>query len=198
MVLPKQEQNQGQGGRPPGEADLGGRLAIRDQVAGVRLITPLIAAPGRLVKYRDRQHGTMILGVNQDWPETNNHQVEVGRFFSEIDLRHRRKVAVIGRKIVEELGLSEPVGSEIYVGDLPVTVIGVMEKRGQALGQDSDDLAFLPFETALSVLGREAGEQIQLRLQATDASVVEQVKDGITQVLRQRHKIAEGQPADFQ
>ena len=199
MVLPKQDQNQG-----PGVIARQVKLtwedgeAIRSQVPGIRLITPLIVAPGRQIKYRDRQHSTMLLGVNQDWPEANNHQVDVGRFFSEIDLRHRRKVAVVGRKIVEELSLSEPIGAEIYVGDLPVSIIGVMEKRGQALGQDSDDLLFLPFETALMVLGRDAGDQIQLRLQAADATVVEQVKDGIIQLLRQRHRIAEGQPADFE
>jgi putative ABC transport system permease protein len=199
MVLPQQDQNQG-----PGVVAHQVKLtwedgeAIRAEVPGIRLITPLIAAPGRQIKHRDRQHTTMLLGVNQDWPEVSNHEVELGRFFSEIDLRHRRKVAVVGRKVVEELGLAEPLGAEIYVGDLPVSIIGVMEKRGQTLGTDADDLAFIPFETALMVLGRQAGEQIQLRLQAEDANAVEQVKDGITQVLRRRHRIAEGQPADFQ
>jgi putative ABC transport system permease protein len=198
MVLPKQDQNQG-----PGVVARQVKLtwedgqALRDEVQGIRLITPLVAAPGRQVKHRDRKHSTILLGVNEDWPEANNHEVETGRFFSELDMRHRRKVVVVGRKVVEELGLSQPIGAEIYVGDLPATIIGVMEKRGQALGQDSDDLVFLPFETALTVLGRQAGEQVQLRLQAADSGVVEQVKDGITQVLRRRHKIAEGQPADF-
>ena len=199
MVLPKQDPNQG-----PGVVARQVKLtwedgqAVRDQVPGIRLITPLIAAPGQLLKYRDRQHTSFLLGVNQDWPEVNNHHVDVGRFFSEIDLRHRRKVAVVGRKVVEELQLSEPVGAEIYIGDLPTVIIGVMEKRGQSLGQDVDDLVFIPYETALALLGRTAGEQVQLRLQAANAEVVEQVKDGITQVLRQRHRIGEGQPADFQ
>ena len=199
MVLPEQDQNQG-----PGVVARQVKLtwedgeAIRSEVAGIRLITPLVVAPGRQVKFRERQHTTTLLGVNEDWPEVNNHQVELGRFFSEIDLRHRRKVAVVGRKVVEELGLAQPIGAEVYVGDLPVSIIGVMEKRGQALGQDSDNLVFIPFETALMVLGRQAGEQIQLRLQAADASTVDQVKDGISQVLRRRHRIAEDQPADFQ
>jgi putative ABC transport system permease protein len=198
MVLPKQDPNQGPGvlARQVKLTWEDG-LAIRDQVPGIRLITPLVAAPGQVVKYGERQHSSFLLGVNQDWPEVNNHEVEIGRFFSRLDMAHRRKVAVVGRKVVTELGLQNPIGAEIYVGDLPVSIIGVMEKRGQSLGQDVDDLIFIPFDTALTVLGRNAGDQIQLRLQAEDASVVEQVKDGITQVLRQRHKIAEGQPRDF-
>ena len=198
MVMPKRDPNQG-----PGVVARQVKLtwedgqAIRDRVPGIRLITPLIAAPGQVVKYGERQHSTMLLGVNQDWPEANNHEVEIGRFFSRLDMEHRRKVAVIGQKVAEELGLSDPIGKEIYVGSLPVSIIGVMEKRGQALGQDSDDLAFIPFDTAVNLLGRTAGEAIQLRLQAEDASVVDQVKDGITALLRQRHRIAEGQPNDF-
>ena len=198
MVLPKHDPNQG-----PGVLARQVKLswedgqAIRDQVPGIRLITPLIAAPGQVVKYHERQHSTFLLGVSQDWPEVNNHEVELGRFFSRVDMEHRRKVTVVGRKVVEELELSDPIGKEIYVGDLPVSIIGVMEKRGQSLGQDVDDLVFIPFDTALTVLGRTAGEQIQLRLQAESAAVVDQVKDGITQVLRQRHKITEGQPSDF-
>jgi putative ABC transport system permease protein len=198
MVLPKHDQNQG-----PGVLARQVKLtwedgeAIRDRVPGIRLITPLIVAPGQVIKIGERQHSTMLLGVNQDWPEVNNHEVELGRFFSRLDMEHRRKVAVIGQKVAEELGLQDPVGKEIYVGSLPVSIIGVMEKRGQALGQDSDDLAFIPFDTAVNLLGRTSGDQIQLRLQAEDASVVDQVKDGISNLLRQRHKIPEGQPNDF-
>ena len=199
MVLPKQDPNQG-----PGVLARQVKLtwedgqAVRDRISGVRLITPLVAAPSQVVKYGERQHTVQYLfGVSQDWPEVNNHEVEIGRFFSRVDMEHRRKVAVVGQKVAEELGLSDPVGKEIYVGSLPVSIIGVMEKRGQALGQDMDDLIFIPFDTAVNLLGRTAGEQIQLRLQAVDAASVDQVKDGITQLLRQRHKIVEGQPNDF-
>ncbi len=199
MVLPKQDPNQG-----PGVLARQVKLtwedgqAIRDRIPGIRRITPLIAAPAQLIKYGERQHTVQYLfGVSQDWPEVNNHEVDVGRFFSRVDMEHRRKVAVIGRKVAEELGLDDPVGKEVYVGSLPVSIIGVMEKRGQALGQNMDDLVFIPFDTAVNLLGHTAGEQIQLRLQAVDAASVDQVKDGITQMLRQRHKIAEGQPNDF-
>ncbi len=199
MVLPKQDPNQG-----PGVLARQVKLtwedgqAVRDRIPGVRLITPLVAAPSQVVKYGERQHTVQYLfGVSQDWPEVNNHEVELGRFFSRVDMEHRRKVAVVGQKVAEELGLSDPIGKEVYVGSLPVSIIGVMEKRGQALGQDMDDLVFIPFDTAVNLLGRTAGEQIQLRLQAVDAASVDQVKDGITQLLRQRHKIVEGQPNDF-
>ncbi len=171
--------------------------AIRDQVPGVSLITPVLVGPAQ-VKVRERQHDTLVLGVNDDWPRVNNHVVDRGRFFSSVDLRQRRKVAVLGREVVEQLRLGpDPVGEEIYVGSLPVTVVGVMEERGQSLGQDIDDLVFVPFETSLQLFGRRAGDQVQLRLQAESAEAVPAVQDGISALLRRRHAIPEGQPDDF-
>ncbi len=172
--------------------------AIRDRVQGVAYITPVILG-GATAKYRDRQHDTLVLGVNDDWPEVANFLVERGRFFSSIDLDHRRKVVVVGLKVVEELRLgASPVGREIYVGNVPATVVGVMEEKGQSLGTDVDDIVYMPFETSLALFGRRAADQVQLRLQAESAGSVERVKDEISALLRQRHRIPAGQPDDFQ
>ena len=200
MVVPKHDERSG-----PGLVARQVKLtwddgqALRDGVRGIRLITPLVGGREQ-VKYRDRSHTPeFVFGVNENWPEVGNYTVEDGRFFSRLDLAARRKVAVIGPKVVEELGLGrDPIGREIYVGSLPATVIGVMEKRGQSLGTDIDDLVFIPFDTALSLFGRSAGDQVQLRLQATTAEVVDQVKDEITRLLRVRHRIPESQPNDFE
>ncbi len=198
MVLPDQSRNQG-----PGMVVRQVKLtwedgqAIQERVPGIELITPLIAG-NEQVKYRDRQHQTLVLGVNDDWPEVSNHAVENGRFISSLDLEHRRRVVVVGLRVVEELRLGDrPVGKEIYVGRLPATVIGVMERVGQSLGTDVDDLVFVPFDTSLVLFGRRAADQVQLRLQTTRAEVVERVRDDIARLLRQRHNIAEGQPDDF-
>jgi putative ABC transport system permease protein len=138
------------------------------------------------------------MGVNDDFPEIHNYFVADGRFFSDIDLRHRRKVAVVGRHVADELRLGESaVGREIYVGGRAATVIGVMEEKGQALGQDLDDLVFVPFDTALTLFGRRAGDQVQLRLKAEPDAVAE-VEEGIRRVLRRRHAIPDDDPSDFQ
>jgi putative ABC transport system permease protein len=199
MVLPNQQQNQG-----PGVVTRQVELtwedgkAIRDSIPGVKLITPLLIGQ-QPAKYRDRQHTTLVLGVNDDWPEVNNHTVEHGRFLSSVDLLHRRKVAVIGKRVIEELRLGDnPIGREMYVGTIPVTVVGIMEEVGQSLGTDVDDLIFIPFETSLMLFGRNAADQVQLRMQAENTQVVEQVKDDIGRLLRRRHRIPDGQPDDFQ
>ncbi len=173
-------------------------LAIRQRVPGVRLITPAILGQSD-VHYRDRSHTPdAVVGVNQDWPDVLNFTVDQGRFFSGIDVANRRKVAVVGQEVVDGLALgSDPLGKEIYVGKYPVTIVGVSEKKGQTMGQNLDNLVFLPFDSALILFGRRAGDQVQLRLQARSADKVDEVKDGITRLLRQRHRIAKGDPDDF-
>jgi putative ABC transport system permease protein len=172
--------------------------ALAREVPGVDLITPLVLGKEE-VRYRDRRHEPdFVMGVNDDFPEIHNYFVADGRFFSDIDLRHRRKVAVVGRHVADELRLGESaVGREIYVGGRAATVIGVMEEKGQALGQDLDDLVFVPFDTALTLFGRRAGDQVQLRLKAEPDAVAE-VEEGIRRVLRRRHAIPEDDPSDFQ
>ncbi len=199
MVLPNQQSQQG-----PGVVAKQVKLtwddgqALRDEVPGIDLITPLIVG-NETVKYRQRQHNTLVLGVNGDWPEVSNHAVDLGRFFSTIDLEHRRKVAVVGQEVVDELRLgSNAVGKEIYVGSLPATVIGVMEERGQFVGQNIDDLVFIPFQTSLQLFGRRAADQVQLRMQAESAEITERVRDDISRVLRRRHGIGPDAEDDFQ
>ncbi len=199
MVMPKHDQNQG-----PGVIARQVKLtwedgeAIREKVQGIRLITPLIVGSGAAAQVRRA-------AAHDDDPRgepglAGGEQSRGGA--RTLLLAPRHGAPPQGRGDRPEGGGGAGAGPTRSArrstsASLPVSIIGVMEKRGQALGQDSDDLAFIPFDTAVNLLGRTAGEAIQLRLQAEDASVVDQVKDGITQTLRQRHKIAEGQPNDF-
>ncbi len=172
--------------------------AIVREVPGIDWMSPLVIGTAT-VKYRQRQHDPLyVAGVNQYWQEVTNQSVDRGRFFSTVDIRQRHKVAVLGQTVVDELRLgAEPVGREIYVGALPVTVIGVMEEQGRALGQDQDDLVIVPFDTALSLFGRHAADQVQIHLRVGSTAVIEQVRDGIRRLLRRRHDLGEGREDDF-
>jgi len=172
--------------------------AIAREVSGIEWMSPLIIG-NATVKYRERQHDPLyVAGTNQHWQEVVNAAVDRGRFFSTVDVRQRHKVVVLGQTVVDELRLGDrPLGKEIYVGPLPVTVIGVMEKQGRALGQDQDDLVIIPFDTALSLFGRRAADQVQVHLRVGSTAVIEQVRDGIQRLLRRRHDIGEGREDDF-
>ncbi len=171
--------------------------AIAERVPGIAAITPLVMGNQQL-KFLDRQHSAVVIGTLENWPEVRNHTVDQGRFFSRFDVDHRRKVVVVGNKVVEELRLGEqPVGKEIYVGNLRAVVIGIMEERGQNLGQDSDNIVFVPFDTAIGLFGRRAAEQIQVHMQTESVEAIPAVEEGIKELLRQRHQLVGDAADDF-
>jgi len=196
MVIPDQSHNENMARQVRLSWDDG--KAIRDDVPGIRQITPVLTGATE-VKFRDRHHRPdVIYGVNSDYPDVANHTVDRGRFISQIDLEHRRKVAVVGQEVVDELKLGDnPIGKEIYIGDMPATVIGVMEERGQSLGRNQDNLVFVPFDAALSLFGRNAGDKVSLYVQTNGTDVVDETKAGIQRVLRRRHRIAKDVEDDF-
>jgi putative ABC transport system permease protein len=174
-------------------------LALEERFPEIDRITPIIFGQKTLRNGQLQHQPFAVLGVTDEYQEVVSHYVERGRFLSPIDLRTRRKVAVVGETVVEELDLgSDPVGKEIYVGSLPVTVVGVMEQRGRNLGFDQDDLVFVPFDTALTLFGREAANQVQLRIQLEGAADVPGFKEAATALLRERHHLGPDESDDFQ
>jgi putative ABC transport system permease protein len=169
---------------------------IQRLVRGVERITPLIFA-NEEIKYRDRQHRTMVLGVDAEWPAVNNTAVDRGRFFTHLDLERRSKVVVVGIDILDELRIPEPIGREIYVGTTAMTVIGVMASKGESLGRDYGDAVLIPYASALTIFGREVGDRVQLQLLAKSQDQVGPVRDGIERVLRQRHRLGKDDQDDF-
>jgi putative ABC transport system permease protein len=173
--------------------------AIAERVPEVTWISPLVATSNQPVRYRDRTHTVQnLLGVNEEFPEIMNFLVERGRFFSHLDLEQRRNVVVIGPEVAEELVLGpQPIGKEISLGKYQATVIGVMEEKGQFLGENIDNLVFLPLDSALALVGRDAADRVQIRIKTATVEDVERVRDSVTALLRQRHKIPRDEPDDF-
>jgi putative ABC transport system permease protein len=98
--------------------------------------------------YRTRDYG--ISGVYASFERIRNATVAMGRFLSEDDVLHRRRVTVIGETLRHELFSSMPaIGSEIKIKGVRFTVIGVLKKKTQIsnYAQPDDMTAFIPFTT---------------------------------------------------
>ncbi len=135
---------------------------------------------------------TTVMAVAADYQEINNHYVERGRFLTSLDMDARKRVVVVGKKVAEELELGgDPTGTPVRIGEAAFTIVGVMEEKGQALGQDNDDLVVIPFTTSTTLWGEP--KAIFLTMKAADPQGVERVKEGITEFLRQRYPVPEGQ-----
>jgi putative ABC transport system permease protein len=70
---------------------------------------------------------------------------------------------VLGPKLKNELfGAENALGARVRIGGLQFRVIGVMEPKGQFLGIDLDDTAFIPAARALELFNRDGLNEIDV------------------------------------
>ena len=140
---------------------------------------------------------TSIQGVSTDFPAIRDWTISSGAFFSDADVRSSRKVAVVGARIVQNLfDGGDPVGSQIQVGKVPFTVVGVLAEKGQnAGGQDQDDVVLVPYSTAQNRLSGNVriGQIVASTASAGDVAAAQ---DEIATVMRESHKL-DGAADDF-
>ena len=119
--------------------------------------------------------------------------------FTERDIRAKTKVAVLGASVVENMynGVS-PVGQTLRIQQTPFKIIGVLEAKGQSSGgRDQDDTILVPLTTAAFRLRGDSQYVSQMYVSALTVDTMDMAKEEVTQVLRQAHKLIDGQEDDF-
>jgi putative ABC transport system permease protein len=177
--------------------------AIRRDVLLIRVAAPLLSRSMPLVA-GNKNWTTLVAGINPDYLVAREWQIADGRPFTSDEITSGAKVAIVGSVIVEELFDGRAgVGETFRIGNVPFTVIGILEKKGlSAAGRSQDDVVFIPLSTAKSrVLGavrgtiREALNFIVVK--ASDAVDLPTAASDIEALLRQRHHIRKDAPSDF-
>ena len=98
----------------------------------------------------NRNWQSSINGVHADYPYVRGWVIEEGRCFDDREVRTAAKVAVVGQTIIDELfdGAS-PINEQIRINNVPFTIIGTLEEKGQAAwGGDQDNVILIPINTA--------------------------------------------------
>lgn len=177
--------------------------AIRHELVDVQVAAPLLSHSMPLVA-GNRNWMTLVAGINPDYLVAREWPMARGRSFTSGEIGSAAKVAVVGSVIIDELFEGRTgIGETFRIGNVPFTVIGVLDKKGLgAAGRSQDDIVFVPLSTAKSrLLGavrgttREALDFISVKV--ADAAAMTAVQGEIEALLRQRHRIREGAASDF-
>ncbi len=152
--------------------------------------------------YGNQNWSTVAQGTTPSYPRVRDWNVSAGSFFSQRDDDAANRVAVLGQTVVNQLfGPGEdPVGAMIRIKEVPFTVIGVLESKGQSsYGQDQDDVVLMPFNTAIRrVVGTQfVGTVDMIFVSAASNGEIEQAQAEIHDLLLERHHIQKGQDDDF-
>ncbi len=132
------------------ELTLADAKAIRDESTSVAGVAPFQRKLSETVRFKEKQTETpIILGTTPDYPFTLSQFVGEGRFITEIDIRERRNVAVVGRDVVKALfpNSQDPMGKKIKIGGNVFRIVGIMEDMGTFFGQSRDNSIFVPIST---------------------------------------------------
>jgi putative ABC transport system permease protein len=177
--------------------------AIADRIPSVVAVAPVTESYAE-VSSGDESATAIIEATTPGYEQVLNYSVESGQFISSRDVATREMVIVLGAKVVEDIfpGV-DPVGKKVKVSGRQFTVIGVLKaKGGQMMGVSMDSIIIMPITTYQSrlspgsmVRGEDAFQE--MGVQITDADLADIVSADITDLLRQRHRIAEDGEEDF-
>nr|MDP2191593.1 ABC transporter permease [Rhodoferax sp.] len=172
-------------------------LAIAREVPEVQVAAPS-SRTGAQVVAGNSNWSTSILGSTNDYFEAREWPLADGRGFDAADLQGSAKVAIIGQTVARELfGEASPLDQVIRVKKVPVTIVGVLSKKGQnAMGQDQDDVVIVPISTYRNrIQGGTAGKLKRvgsISVKVREGQSMKAAEDNIKELLRQRFKVQPG------
>jgi putative ABC transport system permease protein len=172
--------------------------AVIAQLPGVQYAAAGSNVRGQIIA-GNMNWNTQVQGTDVDLPLIRSWPVKEGAFFTSQDVNTAAKVAVLGSVTREQLFAPDvsPIGQIIRITHQPFTVVGVMTSKGQSgMGQDQDDVIFVPYTTVMKKLRGVTFIQ-QVTVSAASAGETSAVADSIAALLRVRHKIQPGDPDDF-
>src|SRR5690606_8415014 len=169
--------------------------AIRNDVNDIQ-VAPSVSTNATVV-YGNANDTVSVQGTDNNYFAVRNHHVAEGRLFEEAELRAGSAVCIIGQTLIDEMYLGEdPLGSSLRVGRTACRVIGILEEKGESMGQDRDKTILMPIKAVQRRLVGNLDVQA-IFVSALVDGTTRRVQADIENLLRQRRHIKAGDEDDF-
>ncbi len=176
--------------------------AIAKEVPEVQVAAPSMRTGAQIVA-GNTNWSTTVFGTTNDYFEARDWPVESGRMFESGELSSSGKVAIIGLTVAQQLfGDADPIDQMIRVRKVPLTVVGLLQRKGQnSLGQDQDDTVIVPLSTYRNrIQGGTPGKLKRIgsvSVKVREGQSMKAAEESIRELLRQRHRLQAGADDDF-
>jgi len=176
--------------------------AIAQNAPSVKNVAPMSQTYAQVVAGGESLSNTIIAGVTPEAESVDNYAVAQGSFITKFDYGARSRVAVLGSEVAKTLfGEMGPIGQSIRIGGRQFQVSGVLESRGMGFGLE-DMRVYIPLSTlyttlATSQVGSRGNSVSMISVQVESGDELESAEREITDILRDRHGLREGEDDDF-
>jgi putative ABC transport system permease protein len=177
-------------------------LAIAKDIPEVQVAAPSMRTGAQVVA-GNSNWSTSVLGTTNDYMEAREWPLSSGRGFEAAEMQGSAKVAIIGQTTAQQLfGEADPMDQVVRVKKIPVTIIGVLDKKGQnSMGQDQDDIIIVPISTYRNRIQGGSGGKLKrigsVSVKVKEGQSMKAAEEGIKELLRQRMKVQPGADEPF-
>jgi putative ABC transport system permease protein len=178
----------------PGDAEVVQTALPDAQAIGM---TSGFPTPTTDITWKSKTLGSiLVFGVTAPYQQIQDYRFQFGEPLSEVDVRERRLVVVVGADITDKLfDGRNPVGETIHVHGIPMTIVGAIASKGRVLGQSFDGMVLTPITTFESLYGRRQNTTISIKMATADE--VDPAMGRAQEAMRLAHRLRPGQEDDF-
>jgi putative ABC transport system permease protein len=138
------------------------------------------------VEGNGRGRSVFVYGVTPEAPKVWQYGVRQGTFWPESDPHRGSQLTVLGPRLKRELfGEANALGQFVRIAGTRFRVIGIMAPKGQFLGFDIDDSAYVPVASAMKIFN--LSELNEIDIVYSHAGLAEQVESEVRRLLTERH-----------
>ncbi len=176
--------------------------AIAIDVPEVQSAAPSLRTGAQVVAGNSNWN-TSVFGTTPEYFDVREWPLAEGRGFEASELAGSGKVAILGQTVVDQLfNGADPIDQSIRIKKVPLTVIGVLTRKGQnSIGQDQDDTIVVPLSTFRNRIQGMSGGKLKrvgsVSVKVREGQSMKAAEDNIRELLRQRHRLQATQDDDF-
>lgn len=177
------------------------KITREDAAAVESLPTTGLTAPNihtrRTISYEgESSRGVLVTGTTPEYETIDNFPMEAGRFITDLDVERRSQVAVVGAETAEAVfGLRDPVGRDLKIDGKRFRVVGLLEAKGDILGESLDNLVIIPISSFEKAFGRR--RSVVIDCQPAEGVSMERAMEDIRMLMRIRRSVPRNEPDDF-
>lgn len=148
-------------------------------------------------KFQSNSEEASYQGVSASFLDVENVSLGSGRFFTQDEDAGLSRVAVLGVNQADNLFPNQdPLGKVLTLKDVNFVVIGILAKRGSTASSNSDDMIYVPLQTAQKLLlGIDYLNFMRVKVNSADN--INRAAADIETTLRIRHGFKSSTDDDF-